>query len=140
MSYLLDTNVVSEWVKPRPDAGVVEWLGEVDEDRAYISVVTLAELRRGVERLPKGRRRRRLDSWIDDELLLRFDGRILPIDSPVADAWGRLVVRREASGRPIGSMDAFIAATSLVHDLILVTRNTADFAATLPRMINPWTS
>lgn len=140
MSFLLDTNVVSEWVKPQPDVGVVRWLSEVDEDRTCISVITLAELRRGIERLPSGRRRDRLDSWLSEELRLRFEDRVLPIGSSVADAWGRLVARRAMSGRPIGVMDAFIAATALVHDLTVVTRNGADFAVSLTRVINPWTA
>ena len=75
MSFLLDTNVVSEWTKSRPDAGVVAWLAELDEDRAFISVVTLAELRHGVERMPAGARRSRLDEWLATQLPLRFEAR-----------------------------------------------------------------
>lgn len=138
MSFLLDTNVVSEWVKPRPNAGVVAWLVETDEDRMFISVVTIAELCRGIERLAAGARRTRLDAWLRDELLLRFEGRVLPIDAPVADAWGKVVARREAAGRPIGAMDAFIAALAGVHELTLVTRNTADFEGSVQSLVNPW--
>lgn len=140
MSFLLDTNVVSEWVRPRPDSGVVDWLADVDEDRVFVSVVTLAELRHGVERLADGARRRRLDAWLTDELPMRFEGRVLPIDAAIADAWGRLVARSEASARPIGVADAFIAATVQVHGLTLVTRNAADFERTLPTVLNPWTN
>ena len=89
MSFLLDTNVVSEWVKPRPDAGVAAWLAEADEDRVFISVITLAELRYGIERMATGNRRRRLDEWLRNELPLRFEGRILAIDGATADAWAR---------------------------------------------------
>ena len=91
MSFLLDTNVVSEWTKPRPNAGVLAWLADVDEDRVFLSVVTIAELRHGIERLPAGRRRSRLDEWLNAELMLRFEGRILPVDGRVADECGRLV-------------------------------------------------
>ena len=139
MSFLLDTNVVSEWVRPRPDAGVVAWLAEADEDRVYISVITLAELRYGVERMPSGQRRRRLDEWLKEDLLLRFEGRILSVDSAIADAWGRLTASREASGRPISMADAFIAATVEVHGLTLVTRNVSDFERTVRAVVNPWT-
>lgn len=139
MSFLLDTNVVSEWVKPRPDPGVVAWLAEADEDRVFLSVVTLAELRYGIERLAEGRRRRRLDAWLRDELPRRFEGRILAIDEAVADGWGTLVRRREATGRPIGVIDAFIAATAMVHRLALVTRNEKDFADGVGAIVNPWT-
>ncbi len=139
MSYLLDTNVVSEWVKPRPDPGVVMWLAETDEDRLFISVVTLAELRRGVERMQGNGRRKRLDQWLCHDMPLRFEGRILPIDTIVADKWGKTVAQREAAGRPIGVMDAFIAATAEAHALALVTRNVSDFEESVKTVINPWT-
>jgi len=138
VSFLLDTNVVSEWVKPKPDPAVAAWLAEIDEDRAFLSVVTLAEIRHGVERLPNGGRRDRLDQWLQHDLLLRFESRILPIDAAVADAWGRVVARRAATGRPIGTMDAFIAATAQTHDLVLVTRNIPDFEGSVATLVNPW--
>lgn len=138
MNFLLDTNVVSEWVKPRPNPGVVAWLADADEDRILISVVTLAELRYGVERLPLGSRRRRLDEWLKNELPMRFDGRVLPVDAGVAEAWGEMVARCEGIGRPIGAMDAFIAATAQVHGLTLVTRNVSDFEPVLKAIVNPW--
>ncbi len=139
MSFLLDTNVVSEWVRPRPDPGVVDWLAEADEDRIFISVVTLAELRYGIERLAAGQRRRRLDEWLREELPLRFEGRVLPIDASIADTWGRLMALREASGHPIGTADAFIAATAEARDLTLVTRNVSDFQQAVRAVVNPWT-
>src|SRR5229473_8033440 len=108
VSFLLDTNVVSEWTKPRPNAGVVAWLAEVDEDRIFVSVITLAEMRYGIERMAAGNRRRRLDEWLRHELPLRFEGRVLSIDAAIADAWGKIVARSEAVGRPIGVTDAFI--------------------------------
>ncbi|MBU6298475.1 MAG: type II toxin-antitoxin system VapC family toxin [Alphaproteobacteria bacterium] len=140
MSFLLDTNVVSEWVKPRPDPGVVAWLSDADEDRLYLSVMTLAELRRGVERLADGARRKRLDAWLSHDLALRFEGRILPIVDSVADVWGKITARREAAGMPISVVDAFIAATAEVHGLALITRNTSDFKTSVKTMINPWTT
>ena len=138
MNFLLDTNLVSEWTKPRPNPGVVSWLADADEDRVFISVVTIAELRHGVERLAIGRRRKRLNEWIEGELLFRFDGRILPIDAATADAWGRIVAHREGLGRPIGTMDGFIAATAQVHKLTLATRNQTDFEASVAAVVNPW--
>lgn len=138
MSFLLDTNVVSEWVKPQPHRGVNAWLVEVDEDAVFLSVVTLAELRRGVERLPGGRRKERLEVWLRHELPLRFTGRLLGIDDEIADVWGRLVARSEASGRAMTPMDGFIAATAVVHGLTLVTRNVTDFRGVLPKIVNPW--
>jgi toxin FitB len=137
--FLLDTNAVSEWAKPAPDQGLLEWLAAIDEDGTYLSVITLAELRDGIERLQEGRRRARLEEWLRHDLTERFVGRVLPIDEPVADAWGRLVARRRAAGRPIGTMDAFIAATAVTAGLTLVTRNESDFATAGIEVHNPWT-
>jgi predicted nucleic acid-binding protein len=138
VKFLLDTNLVSEWIKPHPNAGVAAWLADVDEDRAYISVVTLAELRHGIERLAVGRRRNRLNEWLQNELPARFGDRIVPIDAAVADMWGRIVARRDGLGRPIGAMDALIAATSQVYELTLVTRNDFDFESSVDAIVNPW--
>jgi toxin FitB len=138
VSFLLDTNVVSEWVKSRPNPGLVAWLAEVDEDRVFISVATLAELRYGIERMTEGRRRSRLEKWLRDELPVRFEGRVLPVTSAVADTWGRVVAHHEARGRPISTMDAFIAATARMHGLTLVTRNTSDFVSSVSAIVNPW--
>jgi predicted nucleic acid-binding protein len=139
MTFLLDTNVVSEWVRTRPDPGVMAWLDEVDEDRVFLSVATLAELRSGIARIPSGSRRARLEDWLGEELPARFEGRILAIDREVALIWGDVVAEREQAGRPIGAMDAFIAATARARDLTLVTRNTRDFQGSVVTVLNPWT-
>ena len=138
MNFLLDTNAVWEWVKPRPNPGLIAWMESADEDRIFISVVSLAELHYGVERLATGGRRSRLERWLQHELPLRFENRILPVDTTVAEAWGRTVSRNEAAGRPIGAMDAFLAATAEIHELTLVTRNVSDFPL-LKAVLNPWT-
>jgi predicted nucleic acid-binding protein len=137
MNFLLDTNAVSEWVKPRPNPGLIGWMESADEDRVFLSVVSFAELRYGVDRMADGARRSRLELWLRDELPLRFEGRILPVDHLVAEAWGRTVSRCEALGRPIGAMDAFLSAIADVHRLTLVTRNVSDFP-TLKTVLNPW--
>lgn len=138
MNFLLDTNIVSEWMKPRPNAGVIDWLAEADEDRIFISVVTIAEVRYGIERLPQGVRRERLNTWLTDDLPLRFEARVLPIDAKTGDCWGRVMARGRDAGRPAGAMDAFIAATSERYDLTLATRNGSDFEALGIRVVNPW--
>jgi predicted nucleic acid-binding protein len=139
VSFLLDTNVVSEWMKPHPNPGVVEWMAEVDEDRTFLSVITLTELRYGVERLPQSNRKKRLEEWIEAELPLRFEERILDVDRAVADACGKLTARSEALGRRMEAMDAFLAATAEVHGLTVVTRNVSDFRSLLKHVLNPWT-
>jgi predicted nucleic acid-binding protein len=138
VNFLLDTNIVSEWTKPRPNAGIVNWLSEADEDRIFISAITIAEIRYGIERLPQGVRRDRLNAWLTDDVPLRFEDRILPIDAKTGDCWGRVMARGRAAGRPVAAMDAFFAATSERYDLVLATRNIPDFEALGIRLINPW--
>ena len=140
MSYLLDTNVVSEWVKPKPSPSVVAWLAEVDEDRVFLSVVSLGEIRSGVEQMPAGPRRNRLTSWLVDELPLRFEGRLLEVERQVADRWGVLTARSRGLGTNLSAVDAFLAATAAVHGLTLVTRNVADFDKLGLRLLDPWNS
>jgi len=137
--YLLDTNVVSEWVRPRPDPHVVDWLATVDEDRVFLSVITLAELRRGVQRLDRGRRRQQLADWLSEALPARFDGRLVQVDARIADRWGRLMAEAEENGRPLGAMDGFFAATADAMGLTLVTRNEKDLDGRGVRILNPWT-
>jgi len=138
VNFLIDTNVVSEWTKPRPDGAVAAWLAAVDEDRVFLSVVTIAELRHGIERLPAGARSARLGAWLTEVLVPRFDARVLPVDADTADAWGRMMARGRSVGRSVGAMDACIAATAERHDLTLATRNTADFRALGIRLLDPW--
>ncbi|MHB8217625.1 MAG: PIN domain-containing protein [Candidatus Sulfotelmatobacter sp.] len=138
MSFLLDTNVVSEWVKPQPNTGLVRWTESVDEDSLHLSVISLTELRYGIDRTTSGKRQRRLEEWLRYELPIRFEGRILPVDPTVADACGRIVRRAEVLGRPIEAMDAFLAAMAQVHRLTLVTRNVQHFTV-LKTVFNPWT-
>lgn len=140
MSLLLDTNVVSEWTKSTPDRRFVRWIGSIDSREAYLSVVTLAEVQRGIERLPAGRRRGRLFVWLTQELMSVFTDRIIDIDRMIAAEWARLMVRCDSVGRPIGSLDGFLAATATVRGFTLVTRNASDFIATGVSVLNPWTA
>lgn len=139
MSFLLDTNVISEAGKPRPDPGVIDWLASMDEEQLFLSVISLAELRHGIERMDDGRRKAALDIWLTEQLSPRFDDRLLLVDTGTADQWGRVVARAQDAGRPIGAMDAFLAAHAQQHQLTLVTRNVSDFEATGVRLFNPWT-
>jgi predicted nucleic acid-binding protein len=138
MNFLLDTNAVSEWVKPRPNPGLIRWMESADEDRVFLSVISLAELRYGVDRMAAGARRNRLEQWLRDELPLRFEGRILSIDPSVAEVWGRTVSRSESLGNPVSAMDAFLSAIAAIYRLTLVTRKVSDFPM-LKSVVNPWT-
>jgi predicted nucleic acid-binding protein len=138
VTYLLDTNVVSEWVKPRPNGDVIAWLAEASEDEIFISVCTFAELRFGVASMAKGKRRDRLDEWLRSDLPARFDRRIVGIDVSIAVAWGDIQARARLKGRPVGPMDGLIAATAAVHGMTIVTRNTNDFEAVGVPLLNPW--
>ena len=138
MKLLLDTNVVSEWVRPSPDPGVAHFLAELDEDRAFLSVVTIAELRFGIERLKAGVRRSRLEQWVTVELAERFAGRVLGVDVGLAELWGVVLARGRTLGRPLSAMDALIAATASAHALTIVTRNVADFQQLGLSLHNPW--
>ena len=138
MNLLLDTNVLSEVQRPAPDPKVLGWLDGVDEDRAFISVASIAELRRGVGLLPNGRRRAALELWLANDLPARFADRILPIDRPVAERWGDLMARSRRTGVALSVMDGFFAATALANRLTLVTRNVKDFESFDVPLLNPW--
>ena len=138
MRYLLDTNVISELVTREPDPAVVEWIEALDQTAVYLSVITIGEIHRGIERLPESAKRDRLRSWLTDELLVRFDDRIVPIDVGVMMAWGSMVARLISRGRPLSAMDSLIAAQAIHHGFNLVTRNESDFRDTGVNVMNPW--
>ncbi len=135
MSYLIDTNVLSELRRNAPDASVLSWFQKRPPASLYLSVLTLGEIRKGIELLTDGKRQLALRDWLDVDLPAFFTGRILPIDGAVADRWGRIVA---AAGRPVAAVDSLLAATAVTHDLILVTRNVKDFIALPVATINPW--
>jgi toxin FitB len=136
--FLLDTNVISEATRLRPDANVVAWLAAANEDRLFLSVATLAELNRGIEAMAAGKKQRRLREWLLNELMPRFEDRILPVDPAVSLLWGAMSVRSKTTGRDIGAVDALLAATAERHGLTIVTRNVADFAGLKVPLLDPW--
>jgi toxin FitB len=138
MKYLLDTNVISELVAKQPLAKVIEWLDNTDDSLIYLSVITIGELKRGIERLPASQRKATLRTWLTDELLIRFAGRILPVDPDVILTWGKLTAKLESTGRKLPAMDSLVAAIALHGQFVLVTRNEADFADTGVMILNPW--
>ncbi|MFN0302589.1 MAG: type II toxin-antitoxin system VapC family toxin [Burkholderiales bacterium] len=139
MSYLLDTCVVSELSRPRPDPGVLAWMLETDVFSLHLSAMTIGEVRRGTLRLPVGKRRTSLAGW-SEKLRQSFSGRVLPIDESVALRWAEIAARAEQAGRPGSLADGLIAATALDRGLTLVTRNVTDFEALGVSFLNPWTA
>jgi len=136
--FLLDTNIISELVKPKPEANVTEWIENTDESLLYLSVLTLGEIRRGIAALPQSRRRATLEAWLDKDLRARFDGRILVIDQEVADRWGLLTAAARNSGIVLPVIDGLLAATALEHNLTLVTRDSGQIPSMGVAVFNPW--
>ncbi len=134
MSYLIDTNVLSELVRPKPDAAVLHWFANTPDHALFLSVLSLGEIRKGVEKLTDTQRREKLRLWLEHDLRDWFGPRILPVGPEVADHWGRLLAQ---AGRPVPAIDSLLAATALHHDLRLVTRNTRDFDYVGQVDINP---
>ena len=137
MKYLLDTCVLSEFVKPAPDGAVLAWVDSRAENDLFVAAMTLAELRRGVARLPVSRRKSELSVWLEN-LQASLGERILPFTGDTAGYWGEMCARVEAVGKPMVAFDSIIAATAVEHGLALVTRNVQDFAAAPLMLINPW--
>jgi toxin FitB len=136
--FLLDTNCVSEVVRIKPDPHVTEWMQAADESLLYVSVLTLGKIRKGLSGLAQGKRRTRLETWLEVELLARFSGRILPIDTAIADRWGLLAAETARKGKPLSAIDGLLAATALHHNLTIVSRNLSDFSSTQVPILNPW--
>lgn len=138
--FLLDINIISELIKPRPEPKVVTWVDSTDETLLFLSVLTLGEIRKGIAALEKASRRVALEAWRETRLRPRFSGRILPIDEAVADRWGVLAAAAAARGTPLPLIDGLLAATALQHNLTLVTRNARGVPATGALVFNPWES
>jgi predicted nucleic acid-binding protein len=136
--FLLDTNCVSELVRVRPEPRVMKWMDAADERLLYLSVLTLGEIRKGLAVLTQGRRRTRLETWLEVELRARFAGRVLPIDDQVADRWGLLAAHARRKGITLPVVDGLLAATALQYNLTVVSRNSSDFASAQVPVVNPW--
>ena len=136
--FLLDTNVISELVKVKPEPRVTAWIENIDESLLYLSVLTLGEIRKGITSLRDGARRVSLEAWLDRDLVLRFSDRILSIDLVVADRWGRIAGSASARKPPLPVIDGLLAATALHYDLTLVTHNIADINGPGVAVFNPW--
>ena len=138
MKYLLDTCVISEVIKPRPDENVISWMQSQNEDSLYLSVLTFGEIEKGIEKAPDGTKKRNLQLWVEEDLKKRFEGRIIPIDLDVSVQWGAIQGAAELSGNPMPAIDGLIAVSGLVHNCIIVTRNISDMEKSLAELLNPW--
>jgi predicted nucleic acid-binding protein len=137
--FLVDTNVLSEFNRRGdPNPLVKQWLEAADTASLYVSVLTLAEIRFGVELLPASNRRRQLEEWLDRDLPAWFGDRILPVDRAIADRWGVLRAQAQMKGRPLAVVDGLLAATALHHGLAVVSRNVSDFSEVGLAVVNPW--
>lgn len=135
MSYLIDTNVLSETIKASPNKSVLNWFQSIPSESLYISVLTIGEIRKGLEKLPTGKKKEKILSWLDYTLVDWFEDRMLPIDFEVADKWGYII---GTSKEKLPAIDSLIAATALTHNLKVVTRNVDDYKIPGVEVINPW--
>jgi tRNA(fMet)-specific endonuclease VapC len=138
VNYLLDTCVISELISRRPAEKVVRWVDSVPEDRVYLSVITLGEIKKGIEKLEESERKSTLAAWLEDELVPRFKSRLVPLDLDTLIEWGGLTARLDKMGRPIPAIDSLIAASALNGGFVLVTRNLNDYVDTGVQLLNPW--
>ncbi len=137
--YLLDTNIISEAVRPRPAPAVLDWLGAHPDSTLYIAALTLAEIRRGILELPAGRRRHELEAWFNgpEGPQALFAGRVLPFDTRAALEWARLMAEGSAAGRPRSALDMLLAATAAAQGLVIVTANERHFRDCGVPWLNP---
>lgn len=137
MNYLLDTCVISELVKPTPNEAVINWMSHTPNERLFLSVITIGEIRKGITKLPESKKKNQLTNWLNT-LLEDYQERIYPINIMVAENWGIIQGKAENNGTPVASVDSLIAAVAQTYNLIVVTRNENDFASTNVTILNPW--
>ena len=138
MKYLLDTCVISEIIKPKADENVISWIRNQEEDTLYLSVLTFGEIEKGILKVSDETKKRRLTSWVENDLIKRFEGRIIPVDLEVSTRWGALQAAAELMGKPMPAIDGLIAVSGLVNNCVVVTRNTSDMESAAVELLNPW--
>jgi predicted nucleic acid-binding protein len=136
--FLLDTNIPSELTRQRPEPQVERWLDEANDEELFFSVISLGEILKGITILPASKHRAGLQEWLDSALRPWFEGRILPVTAPIAERWGVLSGECRLQGKQVKVADGLIAATALLHQLTIVTRNARDFAGLGVHILNPW--
>lgn len=138
MKFLLDTCAISEFAKPDPHPAVLAWFAKQDELTLFLAAISVGELKRGVERLAEGKRKRFLQNWLLESVIKRFGERVLPLNLEVFLRWGEMQAEVERHGKPLPAIDGLIAATALHYRLTVVTRNVLDMEASGVALINPW--
>jgi len=141
LKYLLDTNIISEFVSKKPSQKVLDYVNSLDENDIYLSVITIGEIRFGIEKLDKANQKKKikmLSDWLENDLMQRFHGRILDVDLQVMLKWGEVNAELQKIGKPMPIMDSLIASSCLAKELILITRNEKDFYSFDIEMINPF--
>ncbi|MCD6224137.1 MAG: type II toxin-antitoxin system VapC family toxin [Deltaproteobacteria bacterium] len=138
MNFLLDTCVISELTKTQQNKNVIDWVSSCTEDSLFLSSLTIGEIQEGISRLPVSQKKSTLQNWLDKKLFVRFDRRILSIDSMVAQKFGEILSTSEKNGYRLPAIDSLIAATAIVNNLTLVTRNTRNMVHSGVSLYNPW--
>ncbi|MCK5681537.1 type II toxin-antitoxin system VapC family toxin [bacterium] len=138
MKYLLDTCVISEVIKRKPSSNVIKWLKQKEEKNFFISVLTIGEIHKGIEKLDESQRKEELHNWVENDLKERFSNRIIDIDMQIAMMWGKIQGMTERIGKPMPAIDSLIAATGMAHHLTVVTRNTSDMKESGAVLLDPW--
>jgi len=138
MKYLLDTCVLSELIKKNPSSKVIRWISKNNESDLFISVLTIGEIHKGIEKLPESKKKEKLHQWVNADLIERFRGRIIDFDFKTATVWGKIQAHSELSGRAMPAIDGQIVATGISFDLTVATRNTSDMEISGAALFNPW--
>jgi predicted nucleic acid-binding protein len=138
LNYLLDTCVISELIKPKPSSKVVAWVRTCQDEYLFLSSLTIGEIQKGISKLPDSLKRKKLQLWTDTELIRRFRGRILAVDFNVAQKWGYIQASSEIAGHKMPVIDSLIAATGLVYDMTVATRDTGGMGKSGVKLFNPW--
>jgi predicted nucleic acid-binding protein len=138
MKYLLDTCVLSELIKKEPNQKVVKWVSQNEESDLFISVLTIGEIHKGIEKLSESKKKEKLHQWVNYDLKERFKSRIIDFDLETATVWGKTQAHSELSGKGMPAIDGQIVATGISYDLTVVTRNTKDMEISGAALLNPW--
>ena len=138
MKYLLDTNIISEFISQNPNQKVVKYILTLNETDLYLSAITIGEIKAGIEKLDASRKKETLTQWLEKDLLIRFENRIVFIDTDVMLKWGEINNRLKKSGTPLPIMDSIIGASCEVFNMTLITRNEKDFKKIYTKIVNPF--